>query len=158
VSLREAGPADAGFLQELDADVRAPLFGHLSPPMRAGLLEQQYSALRHGRAQRHPEALEQVVLLGGRPVGAVVTELAPGVLELIDIALLSGERGRGVGTTVLEHLIRHASERRRAIRASVYRTNPRAHALYQRLGFRDLKGDELLIRIERPSTGASDTS
>jgi ribosomal protein S18 acetylase RimI-like enzyme len=59
-------------------------------------------------------------------------------------------RGRGIGTIVLRHLFGIADRERRTVRAIVYRANPRARALYERLGFRDVAADELLFTIERP--------
>ncbi|MGO9793271.1 MAG: GNAT family N-acetyltransferase [Solirubrobacteraceae bacterium] len=90
------------------------------------------------------------MLLDGEAAGALVTAHAAGVLHLVDLGLLRAFRGGGIGTVVLRHLLRSADLERVPVRASVYRTNPRAHALYRRLGFRDIAADQLMFTIERP--------
>jgi ribosomal protein S18 acetylase RimI-like enzyme len=106
-------------------------------------------AARRARGAEFPDPLEQVVVYDGDAVGALLTARTDGVLHLVDIALLPGFRDRGIGTVVLEHVLTDADRERRTVRALVYRSNPRAHALYRRLGFRDVAADQLTFTIER---------
>lgn len=129
--------------------MRAPLRAASDERSHSGLLELQFSASRRARATSFPTAIEQLILLGGAPAGSLITARDPGVLHLIEIALVPGARGRGIGTIVLRHLLALADDERRTVRAFVYRTNPRAHALYRRLGFTDVAADELMFTIER---------
>jgi ribosomal protein S18 acetylase RimI-like enzyme len=100
---------------------------------------------------RFPAAAQQVVLLGARAVGALASAREARILHLLEIALLAPWRGRGIGSVVLEHLFREADGEGLALRLSVYRSNPRADALYRRLGFAEVDGDELMFTLERPA-------
>ncbi|MFZ0041986.1 MAG: GNAT family N-acetyltransferase [Solirubrobacteraceae bacterium] len=123
--------------------------GQALPGVSESLLALQAAAARRARSAQFPDACEELVLRDGETVGALVTARTPGVLHLVDIALLARWRGAGIGTVVLGHLFEVADAEGTTIRASVYRTNPRAHALYRRLGFVDVGADELLYTIER---------
>ena len=62
--------------------------------------------------------------------------VAPDIPELA-IGVIPGARGRGIGTALLDALVRHArANGERALSLSVDRQNP-ALALYERNGFRD---------------------
>jgi ribosomal protein S18 acetylase RimI-like enzyme len=146
VALRRAAAADEPLLLRLVAANRSIAGADVG----ARLLEQQASsAVRTWRA-RTPPPDEQIVLLHGRAVGMLVTARETGVLHLIEIGLVPECRGEGIGSVVLAHLLRVADHERRTIRASVYPSNPRAHALYRRFGFMAVAADQLAFRLERP--------
>lgn len=85
---------------------------------------------------------------GGEVVGAAWARLmrgygfaGDGVPELA-VSVLPGHRGRGVGTALLSSLIERCSELGHpALSLSVQRSNP-AVRLYERLGFREVSGDD----------------
>jgi ribosomal protein S18 acetylase RimI-like enzyme len=146
VALRRAAAADEPLLLRLVAANRSIARADVG----ARLLEQQASsAMRTWRA-RMPPPDEQVVLLHGRAVGILVSARETDVLHLIEIGLVPECQGQGIGSVVLAHLLRVADHERRTIRASVYSSNPRAHALYSRFGLTAVAADELALRLERP--------
>jgi ribosomal protein S18 acetylase RimI-like enzyme len=157
VRLRPATAADEPFLRKLDACVRTPIFASLEPSLRATLLEQQWHAKRVAQAHTRPDASEEIIELEGRAIGAITTDSVHGALELVDIAVLPELCGRGIGTAAIGELRGRALAGGRVLRLSVYRTNTRALALYQRLGFRQVAADELALTLELPAA-ASDTS
>ena len=60
----------------------------------------------------------------------------------VAVSVLPGHRGRGVGTALLSSLIERCSELGYpALSLSVQRSNPAAR-LYERLGFREVSGDD----------------
>lgn len=72
---------------------------------------------------------------------AVLAPLAqgktPGVLVMDGICVSAQARGRGVGTALLAAIIEYAAQRGdREVQLSVIDANPRAAALYERVGFR----------------------
>lgn len=85
---------------------------------------------------------------GGEVVGAAWARLmrgygfaGDGVPELA-VSVLPGHRGRGVGTALLSSLVERCSELGcPALSLSVQRSNP-AVRLYERLGFREVSGDD----------------
>jgi ribosomal protein S18 acetylase RimI-like enzyme len=77
------------------------------------------------------------VLARAQHVAPVITRPGPGELCLCNLAVAPGKRGRGIGTALLEHGIAVARARgHRRLVLDVAETNPRAAALYARLGLR----------------------
>lgn len=147
--MRQAGPRDEPLLEVIATITRE----EAAPGIGGQLLALQVRAARRARGAEFSNALEQVVLYDGRAVGALLTARTDGILHLVDIALLPDRRGQGVGTAVLQHVLTVADREQRTVRALVYRTNPRAHALYRRLGFIDVAADEVMFTIERTPAG-----
>lgn len=137
---RDAGTGDRGFLQQLDAS----LCGWLDAV--AGLPDDQRRALvamqSRGREQAYraawPQARCMVVELGEpgalQAVGRIWFARTPDALHLLDISLLSGCRGRGLGRACMEQLIGEAAAAGLAVTLEVAEDNP-ARRLYARLGF-----------------------
>lgn len=70
-------------------------------------------------------------------------------LYIRELHLLESERGRGVGSQVLELLAAWADERRLPLlRLTVFKSNP-AQALYRRRGFEAMGEDECFVRMQR---------
>jgi ribosomal protein S18 acetylase RimI-like enzyme len=157
-AIRPHDPADDAFHRLLFHDVRGPDFASLglSDQMLATLLDQQFRAQQFGYAQTFPDAEHLVIEHAGAAVGrltvAVVAsppageQTSPAIVEhvrkadrtlhLVDIAILSAARGRGIGTDALECLERAAQAiGARRIALSVLQSNDRARSLYERLGF-----------------------
>jgi len=66
------------------------------------------------------------------------------VLILDGICVHSDKRGRGVGTVLLDAAVDHAqSQGLKGVQLSVVDTNPRAEALYRRLGFETITTESL---------------
>lgn len=63
-------------------------------------------------------------------------ETEPGVLLMDGICVSAEARGQGIGTKLLNRIADHArATQHRAVRLDVIDTNPRARALYERVGF-----------------------
>jgi ribosomal protein S18 acetylase RimI-like enzyme len=71
----------------------------------------------------------------GKDVGVLKTEEREGELYLGLIEILPGYQGQGLGTTIIRGLRQKAHRQGRALSLHVLKANPRAHALYERLGF-----------------------
>lgn len=133
VELRTATPADDTFLRDVFADGRRDEFAGLGDDALAPLLDLQRRAQTADRATRHPGAITSVVLADGEPVGSVtIDRTAPdGGTHLVDIAVLSAHRGRGIGSQVIDGIV-HSGGR---VTLSVWALNAGAIRLYERLGF-----------------------
>lgn len=77
----------------------------------------------------------QIVLVDGEPVGFLNVENRPADEWIDEIQVVRAWRGRGLGTALLRDLIARATADRKPLRLQVLKGNPRAHALYLRLGF-----------------------
>ena len=72
---------------------------------------------------------------GDRPVGSGQLDLRGTEPELRNLRVEAAERGRGVGTAIVREAERHVGPRGR-LTVGVALDNPRARALYERLGYR----------------------
>ena len=88
----------------------------------------------------------------GRPIGRLYRDLRKDEIRVVDIALLTGERGRGVGGRLMRDVLAEARERGLAVRIHVERTNP-ARRLYDRLGFRIVEEGETEAVFSAPQDG-----
>lgn len=94
----------------------------------------------------------------GTPVGWLATTVEADALELLRIDLVPEHQRRGIGTTVVSRMLAQADADGRSVRTRVLRTNTVAAAWYRRLGFVEIGGDAVLVRLERPPGGAFGTS
>lgn len=78
--------------------------------------------------------LERETADGAVPIGRVYLHHRPTEIRLMDISLLTAERGSGCGTRVLRALLARADAERKRLSIHVEKMN-RARRLYERLGF-----------------------
>jgi len=157
VTLRPARAHDAPFLRRLYASTREQELAALawSPTQRETFLRLQLEAQERHYRSYYPQAQFDVIERRGAPVGRLVVNRSVGAIQVIDIALLPGQRGAGLGSTLLRELQDEAELQGRSVRLRVARAN-RALRLYARLGFRVLDEDEIYVGMEwRPSAQAS---
>ena len=77
----------------------------------------------------------RVIVSGGRDIGLLHVEREPAALFLANLQILPEFQNRGIGTTVIHHVINEARESRLPLRLQVLKTNRPARRLYERLGF-----------------------
>jgi ribosomal protein S18 acetylase RimI-like enzyme len=129
--------ADEAPLFQLYAAVRAEelRMQDWAPELRNQMLRFQFEAQRRGYREQFPAADELLIVSDGSPVGWIVVDRSGTELHAIDIAVLSKERNKGVGTRVIRTLQEEAAARSRPMVLSVLTLNVRALGLYVRLGF-----------------------
>jgi ribosomal protein S18 acetylase RimI-like enzyme len=74
-------------------------------------------------------------LLNDEPVGRLYLHRRQDEIRIIDIALLTEHRGKGIGSLLMLDILEEATQAALPVRIHVERNNP-ALRLYQRLGFR----------------------
>jgi ribosomal protein S18 acetylase RimI-like enzyme len=94
----------------------------------------QFNAWLQGYRAAFPRAQFAIILWGDQPIGHIIINRAQEEFRLVDIALLPPHRGRGIGTALVQDLLREAAAAQKPVRLSVLR-GQRAFRLYQRLGF-----------------------
>jgi ribosomal protein S18 acetylase RimI-like enzyme len=99
------------------------------------LLEFQFQAQSLDYAKNYPLASNYVILSNSEPAGRLIISTEHNDLHLIDIAILTDFRNRGIGTKILEWLFEQSRQTKLPIRFYVEKINP-AMRLYERLGFR----------------------
>lgn len=146
LSLRPALVQDTDFLFELYLDARAAEFSllPLHGAQREFMLRMQFEAQQRGYAARFPASSDAIVMCKDRRVGRLW--LAAGdqdEIRVLDIALLSRERGAGIGSVLLRRVL----QKGKPVRLSVTRTNLRAFELYRRLGFMVADQNEVFLEM-----------
>jgi ribosomal protein S18 acetylase RimI-like enzyme len=136
ITLRPAQAGDEPFLLALYVEARREEFAPLGwdEAMLANFLGMQFRAQRMGYAGAYPEASWSIIQHGSEPVGRLMVHRAADRICLVDIALLPGWRGQGIGGSLITNLQAEAREARKPLRLSVLPHNPAAR-LYERLGF-----------------------
>lgn len=73
-------------------------------------------------------------------IGRLYVDRRADEIRIIDIALLPGHRGKGIGASLMRSLINEASGSDRSVSIHVEHNNP-AMKLYRRLGFRHVRDE-----------------
>lgn len=152
--LRHACDADLPQLRALYADTRADEMAGVPWPdlAKRGFLDQQF-ALQHQHYLRefgHADFL--VIERAGQVRGRYYLLRAEQAHLIVDISLLAGERGQGLGRTLIEASQREAAGLGRGMVLNVSTANPRAQRLYGALGFVVSGGTDSHHRMQwRPS-------
>ena len=127
-------PDDEAFLQELYATTRDDLTGVFSDKSDLRqLLLIQYKGQQASLSAEFPNAVDQIILLDGKPVGRLMLDHRKDSIHGVDIAVLSAARNLGVGTCVLAELIEDCAKKGDYFTLNVVKGNPAIH-LYERLG------------------------
>jgi ribosomal protein S18 acetylase RimI-like enzyme len=128
--------SDEPFLYRTFASTRAEemaLTGWNAEQQEA-FLRMQYDAQRRSYLMQLPEAKYWVIRYDGAAVGRLIVERTAEEIHVVDIALLPEFRKRGIGSTLMESIIKEASQAAKTVRLHVERFNP-ALCWYERLGF-----------------------
>jgi ribosomal protein S18 acetylase RimI-like enzyme len=149
--LRPAGLGDRDLLLAVYASTRAAELALVAwdDATKRAFVEQQYAAQDTHYRDHYPGATWQVIEALGEPAGRLIVHRGDHDIRVMDISLLPGQRGRGLGTAVLGELAAEADASRRRLSIHVERTNP-ARRLYERLGFRAVETSEIYFLMERP--------
>ena len=156
VTLRKVEADDEGFLCGVYASTRWEELGPTgwSDGEKVAFLESQFRAQHAWYAENFVDAAFDVILVRDVPAGRLYVRRAPDEIRLVDIALLPGFRGSGIGTALLRELQDEAATARKPLRIHVEKMNPAAR-LYERLGFRKIEDRGVYDFLEwRPSAEA----
>jgi ribosomal protein S18 acetylase RimI-like enzyme len=137
LTFRPIADSDLPFLERVYASTRAEELATVSgwsDEQKAAFVSLQFRA-QHAHYQKYyPEADWLVASHGGADVGRLYIERWPSQHRIIDITLLPGHRGRGLGEALLRDLMDEAAAVGKAVSIHVEKHNP-AMRLYRRLGF-----------------------
>jgi GNAT superfamily N-acetyltransferase len=144
--LRKASPADEPFLIELFRDVRGDELRVTGLPEAQieQLLTMQYNAQKSSYSGNYPNAENFIIESQGTPIGRMLTDRSVECTRLVDISILSKERGNGIGSYCLESL-KTDCER---ISLQVFSQNIAAIRLYQKHGFEFTSEDGMYLEME----------
>ena len=141
LSFRPIGEADLPFLARLYATTRQAemdLLPHWTAEQKQAFVQQQFEA-QHTYYQEHYRTARFLLIeCEGQPAGRLYIDRWPEEIRLMDIALLPGYCGQGLGTQLLMEVMEEGRQHGLPVRIHVEGFNP-ARRLYDRLGFRLLE-------------------
>ena len=134
VLLRRVDADDAAILRRAFASTREPdlIATGLPAAMMDQLIDMQFRAQNMQFEATYPALQRLAVIRDGIPIGRLYLDEAKDTVTLVDIALLTETRAKGIGTAILGDVIEWAAGRR--VELHVARDNP-ARRLYLRAGF-----------------------
>ena len=147
ITLRPAGSADRDFLLKVYASTREEELRLVdwSGEQKAAFVRMQFEAQdAYYREHYHPATFD-VVEVDGEPAGRLYVARWEDEIRIIDVALLSEHRGRGIGSTLIRGLLDEAAATGKRLSVHVELNNP-ARRLYERLGFEEV-ADRGLYRL-----------
>jgi GNAT superfamily N-acetyltransferase len=106
-----------------------------NPAQKENFLRMQFRAQDHFYKENYSGAEYQVILLDGQPVGRLYLHRRSDEIRIMDITLLPPYRKLGIGSYLLEEILKEGASRNLPVTIHVERFNPALH-LYARLGFR----------------------
>lgn len=137
--LRPISDNDLPLLFEIYASTRQEemaLVPHWSAQEKQAFLQQQFVAQHQYYKERYIGASFALILWKSKPVGRwyVHPQFAADEIRIMDIAVLPDYRNKGIGSRLLQHILKEAQEQGKKVTIHVEFNNP-AKRLYQRFGF-----------------------
>lgn len=136
ITLKASQPSDEEFLFSVYASTRLEELALVdwTEEQKAAFLRMQFEAQSRFYVENYPGAKFQLILLDGQLVGRLYIHRRQEEIRIMDIALLSEYRRRGIGTALLQRILEEAKSKQMPVTIHVERFNP-ALQLYERLGF-----------------------
>jgi ribosomal protein S18 acetylase RimI-like enzyme len=148
ITLTAATAADQNFLMAVFGSTREHELAALGDsPLIESLISMQFKAQQQSYREAYAEAEDSIVLLDHNPIGRILVERSGETIRLVDIALLTEFRGRGIGSILLRRLLDEGAAAGKRVVLSVYKFNP-AMRLYERFGFFKVAEDGLYVQMQ----------
>lgn len=144
VSRRAANENDRIFVQKLYVATRRAEFTGIGwdAAQIENFLVMQFDLQSRAYAMQFPGAAHSVIEFEKKAVGRLIVYSGAEETRLVDIAILPEFRGRGIGIFTMRELQREATAENKTLVLRVLKTNDRAVAFYEKLGF--VRADENL--------------
>ena len=150
IRLRQVEEKDTTFIEAVYGSTRADELNLTKWPeqqKRAFIIMQSMAQLTEYK-KNYPGAIYQIIIYKKKSAGRFYTWETDNEIRLIDITLLPAFRGKGIGTHLLQELIKKSNAVQKKLSLHVEPGNP-ALKLYQRLGFSYIKNNGRHYYMER---------
>jgi ribosomal protein S18 acetylase RimI-like enzyme len=157
-SLRPAQPSDETFLYELYCSTRIDEIAGLgwSAEQQKAFLNLQFNAQRQHYSLAYEGLDHKIVEIDSHPIGRIMIFRSDREFVLVDIALLPGNRGSGIGTSLICSLLAEAKQAGKPLVLHVESRNPAKH-LYERVGFKVIEDSGVYLKMEWKAAESFDT-
>jgi ribosomal protein S18 acetylase RimI-like enzyme len=148
ITLRHATPEDTQFLASLYSDTRREEVSAWGwPPVQQELfLRMQFEAQCRSYRAVFPDAEDHIICIDRSAIGRMLVTQDQSGKHLVDIALLSEYRNRGIGTGLLRQLLYECESNGHTLSLQALHMN-RAIRLYRRLGFVQSNADPMYAHL-----------
>jgi len=149
VRLRPATSEDETFLRQLFATTRADELAVMAwdENQKETFIAMQFNAQKQQYAMSYPAAQHSLILLNDVPIGRLLLDKGKLEFTLVDVALLPVHRGDGIGTGLIQDIVKEAAAAGKPVRLHVL-TSSAAKRLYERLGFSPVGGDAVYLEMK----------
>lgn len=149
ITLRPIRPDDEAFLYRVYASTREDELAVLDwdRAQKEEFLRMQFRAQHTFYLEQFTQAQFDLIVLDGEPVGRLYVDRRSDEIRIVDIALLTEHRRRGIGSRLLNDLLAEARAAGLPVRIHVEQNNP-ALGLYHRLGFRRIADKGVYFLME----------
>jgi ribosomal protein S18 acetylase RimI-like enzyme len=143
--LREVTPEDESFLLAVYASTRIDELQGTgwTDDQKLAFIRMQFLA----RERSQPVADDRIILLNGQPIGRMMVDRGEEAILLRDIAVLIEYRNAGVGSRLIQDLLKEGASAGKPIKLHVLASSP-AVRLYERLGFRRIDDDGAYLEMK----------
>ncbi len=146
LSLRPATSADGPFLLNLFATTRADELSLMNWDQKQTFIAMQFEAQSQHHVMNYPHAENRIILWNDEPVGRLLLDRGELELTLVDIALLPAHRNTGIGTGLIQDIVKEAVAAAKPIRLHVFSASA-AKRLYERMGFSQIGEDAAYLEM-----------
>ena len=146
--LRSATSGDEPFLLTLFASTRTLELALMNwdEKQKETFIAMQFKAQNSQYVMTYPDAENSIIMWNEHPVGRLLLNRGELEFTLVDITLLPAYRGSGIGSVVIQDIVKEAAAAGKSIRLHVLSSNA-AKRLYERLGFSRTGGDEVYFEM-----------
>ena len=139
IELKDMTEEDLPFLKEVYSDTRRTelLQTGWSEEVKKVFLKMQFDAQHKHYQKTYKNASYQLIHCEGIPVGRLYIDRAENEIRMIDIAILESHQKKGIGSALINSLLKEAEQADKTLSIHVEANNP-AMRLYLRLGFKKI--------------------
>lgn len=149
ISLRGVTPQDREFLLRVYAAGREIEMSVLpfNDTQKLAFCEHQLDAQTAYYEEKYTQATHDIILCGGEPVGRIYVDRGDKLISILDIAVLTEHRKKGVATHIVKSLQNEASDVNKRVGVYLETFNP-SHKFFRELGFELVESDEMNLYFE----------
>jgi ribosomal protein S18 acetylase RimI-like enzyme len=110
--------------------------------LKIQIVSMQYDVYEQAMKNAYPQADNFVILVDSVKAGRLQIDTNDSDINIINISLLPAFQKQGIGSKILDSIIREAKQKKKTVYLKVDKTNP-AVELYRRFNFRILDQDDM---------------
>lgn len=149
ISLRRVAADDREFLLRVYAASREIELSVLpfDEAQKRTFCEHQLDAQTNYYEEKYPDATHDLIVVGDEPVGRAYIDRGDKLISILDLAVLTEHRKKGVGTQIVKSLMDEAGLSGKRVGVYVETFNP-SQKFFRELGFELVESDEMNLYFE----------